>query len=261
MVSLYRHVVAIPFRPVALAFRTVAVVVVATGVIRLLDLFTPDPSWRTMLYFTAVTNVIVLVWLTIVAVATARDLVRRGARGLTNPSPEFHGAVLMAVTVTMLVYTVVLVPTLTQDPTYEAYTLTDSLVHVVAPVLVVLDWLLFTPKGRMRWRDPLLWALLPLGYLAFAFVFGALGGEFEPGVSYPYPFMDVATLGVGGVALWILGLAVALELVGFGYVAIDRALGRRSRDASGSRSDADASSTPAHTAPSPPTAMSPIVSE
>lgn len=215
---------AIPFRPAALAFRVVAVVLVATGVIRLLDLFTPDPSWRTMLYFTAVTNVIVLAWLTVVMLATLRDLVRRGPRGVTNPSPEIHGAVLMAVTVVMLVYTVVLVPQLTEDPSYQAYTLTDSLVHVVTPVLVVLDWLLFTPKGRMRWRDPFLWAILPLGYLAFAFVFGAFGGEFEPGVTFPYPFMDVATLGVGGVALWILALAVTLEIVGFAYVAVDRAL-------------------------------------
>ncbi|WES64596.1 Pr6Pr family membrane protein [Microbacter sp. GSS18] len=231
---------AIPFRPVAVAFRIVAVVLIATGVIRLLDLFTPDPSWRTLLYFTALSNVLALAWMATVAAATVRDLLTRGPRGLSNPSPEFHGAVLMAVTVTMLVYTIVLVPTLTEDSSYQAYTLTDTLVHVVAPALVILDWLLFTPKGRMRWRDPLLWALIPLGYLAFAFVFGSVGGEFAPGVRYPYPFMNLDTLGPGGVALWILALTIALEAVGFVVVAIDRALGRVGDGRGEAEADADA---------------------
>ncbi|QKJ20948.1 Pr6Pr family membrane protein [Microbacterium hominis] len=227
---------AIPLRPLALAYRIVAVVLIAAGIIRLLGLFSPDPSWSTLLYFTALSNVLALVWMTVVALATARDLVRRGARGLSNPSPEFHGAVMMAITVTMLVYTVVLVPSLTAGGSYVPYTLTDSLVHVITPILVVADWLLFTPKGRMRWVDPLLWGLIPWGYLAFAFVFGALGGEFAPGKSFPYPFMDVAALGLGGVALWIVALTVALEAVGFVYVAVDRALfrvGRRARDETG----------------------------
>ncbi len=216
----------IPYRPVALAYRVVAVALIATGVVRLLDLFTPDPSWYKLLYFTGLSNVLALAWMTAVLVATVVDLVRRGPRGVSNPSPEFHGAVLKAVTVTMLVYTIVLVPTLADGGGYVPYTFTDTLVHVAMPLLVVLDWLLFTPKGRMMWRDPLLWALIPLGYLAFAFTFGALGGEFGSGARYPYPFMNLDTLGFGGVAVWILALTIALETVGFVIVAVDRALGR-----------------------------------
>lgn len=224
---------AIPFRVVALVYRLAAVAVIATGIVRLLDLFTADPSWITMLYFTAQSNVLALVWMAIVAIWTARDLRADGPRGTTNPSARIHGAVMMAVTVTMLVYTVVLVPSLTTDSSYVPYTLTDSLVHVVTPILVVFDWLLFTAKGRMRWFDPLLWALIPLLYLVFAFIYSALGGEFAPGVRYPYPFMNVEVLGVGGVALWLVALTVALEIVGFAYVAIDRALGRAALRAPG----------------------------
>ena len=134
----------------ALAYRLVALGLIATGVIRLLDLFTADPSWKTLLYFTALSNVAATVWML---------------------------------------------------------------------------WLLLRTKGRMRWLDPLAWALFPLAYLAFAFIYGALGGEFEPGVNHPYPFMDVGALGVGGVALWILALVVVLEAFGFLLVAIDRGLG------------------------------------
>lgn len=217
---------AIPLRPLALVFRLVAVVAIATGLIRLLEVFSPEPSWRTLLYFTGMSNVLALAWMTVLLVATVRDLARLGVRGTTNPSPRWHGAVMMAVTVTLLVYTIVLVPSLTEDSSYQPYTLTDSLVHVVMPLLVIADWLLFTPKGRMRWTDPLLWGLIPWGYLAFGFTYGALGGEFHEGVRYPYPFMNVDTLGIGGVVIWIAALTITLEAVGFLYVAIDKALGR-----------------------------------
>ena len=82
------------------------------------------------------------------------------------------------------------------------------------------------PKGRLRWTDPLLWALIPYAYLAFALVYGGLGGEFLPGRTYPYPFLDVATHGVGGVVIRVLVLSVVLVGVGYVYVAIDRLLGR-----------------------------------
>jgi len=89
---------------------------------------------------------------------------------------------------------------------------------------------LFVPKGRIRRLDPLLWALIPLSYLVLAFVYSGLGGRFPGETAVPYPFMDVEVHGVGGVALWILVLAVALTAVGFGYSALDRWLGRRGAD-------------------------------
>lgn len=63
-------------------------------------------------------------------------------------------------------------------------------------------------------------------HLAFAFIRAALGGDFGAGRAFPYPFMDVGVHGVGGVALWILGLTVTLVLVGYVYVAVDALLAR-----------------------------------
>lgn len=64
----------------------------------------------------------------------------------------------------------------------------------------------------------------------FGFIYGALGGEFTPEQTYPYPFMNIEKLGLGGVALWIVALSAALVAVGFLFVAIDRML-----DAAGRR--------------------------
>ena len=131
-----------------------------------------------------------------------------------------------AITVTMLIYLFVLAPALfTQPGAYQPFTLTDNLVHIVTPVLVIVDWLLFIPKGEIKPYDPLLWALIPYAYLAFAFIYSAAGGRFD-GNPVPYPFMDASVNGVGGVIAWIAGLTVALIGVGYVYYGLDRLLTR-----------------------------------
>lgn len=216
---------AIRNRALALAFRLIAAAVAFTGTVRLLEVFTGTVWWK-MLFFTAQINVVATIWLAILAVTTLRELRRQGVRGATNPSVPIHGAIVLATTITMLIYTVVLVPMLSADGDYEAYTLTDSLVHVVTPLLMIGDWLLFTPKGRMRWVDPLWWLAIPTAYLAFAYTVHAFGGEFGPGVPYPYPFMDVETLGLGSVVMWLAALGAGVVALGYVIVAIDRGLAR-----------------------------------
>jgi hypothetical protein len=217
-------------RPVALAYRVLAFAVILTGIIRYSEILTGSPDWSTLLFYTMISNLLGLAWMLLLIVRTVRDLRRRGVFGTSTPSPRWGGAVMMALSVTMLIYLVVLVPTRFQDGDTDVFSLTDNLIHIVTPGLLIGDWLLFVRKGAFRWLDPLLWTLIPYAYLAFAFAFGAFGGEFTPGQKYPYPFMNVDTLGVGGVAVWLIALSVALVVVGFVYVLLDQALaaiGRR----------------------------------
>lgn len=219
---------ALRYRPSALAFRIVAVVAIAAGIVRLAGLFSGAPVWTTFTYYTAMSNVLCLGWMLVLAAATVRDLARHGTRGVTAPAPRLSAAVMMAITVTMLIYLVLLAPTAFAQSggEYVPFGLTDNLVHIICPCLLILDWLLFAPKGRLRRFDPLLWTLIPYAYLVFALVWAGTGREFGPGVAYPYPFLDVALHGVGGVALWIVGLSVALVGVGYVYLALDHVLGR-----------------------------------
>ena len=210
-------------RRAALAFRVVAALLIALGITRLLGIGDPPISFSTLLFYTMQSNILCLVWMVLLIIRTVKDLRAAGAKGWSSPSPRVGGAVMQAITVTMLIYLVVLLPQ--SEPGYVPFTLTDTLVHVVTPVLLILDWALFSPKGRFRGWDPLIWAALPYLYLLFAFGWGALGGEFSPGRSFPYPFMDIGTLGLSGVALWIVALTVALVAVGYLFLLIDRVLG------------------------------------
>lgn len=220
---LFAHA-AINARPVALVYRIIATALILTGIVRYAEILSGAPDGSTLLFYTMISNLIALVWMLLLLVRTVRDLARRGVSGTSTASPRWSAAVMMAVTVTMLIYLIVLVPTRFQDGDGDVFSLTDNLIHIVTPCLMIGDWLLFVPKGTLRRFDPLLWTLIPYGYLTFAFVFGALGGEFTPGQRYPYPFMNVDELGAAGVARWILALTVALVAVGYVYLLLDRVL-------------------------------------
>lgn len=97
---------------------------------------------------------------------------------------------------------------------------TDAALHDILPVLFVLYWLIFVPKGSLGWRAPFVWLIFPLAYLAVSLVRGAMTGY------YPYPWIDAAALGYQKVAINSLALLGVFLGVGFLFVLLDRALGR-----------------------------------
>ncbi|RWP44232.1 MAG: hypothetical protein EOR05_25985 [Mesorhizobium sp.] len=102
-----------------------------------------------------------------------------------------------------------------------ATTEANFLLHQLNPVLVVLFWLLFTRKGTLSWRDPLLWALYPLVYLAYALARGAAEGK------YAYPFIDVSANGWVGAMSNAVVIALGFVAAAEALVLIDRMLARR----------------------------------
>lgn len=234
---------ALPYRALAFAYRAVASLIILIGIARVTGLWSADPSWDSFLFFTVQSNVLCLVWMVWSAIVTVRDMQTKGWYGSSTPSARGEGFVMMAITVTMLIYLLVLVPYLFEQPgASEPFSLTDNLVHIICPVLVIVDWLLFIPKGSFRKIDPVLWAIIPYIYLIFAFAYGALGGDFGGGARVPYPFMDVEANGVGGVIAWIVGLTIALIAVGYVYYVIDQGLAGLNRRRIARRQDAGASS-------------------
>lgn len=235
----------LPHRTLAFAYRALASFVILLGIARVSGLWSASPTWSAFLYYTVLSNVLCLGWIVWSAIATLVDAQHKGWYGHSTPSARGAAAVMMAITVTMLIYLFVLAPSLfTQPGAYEPFTLTDNLVHIVTPILVIVDWLLFVPKGRVRLFDPLLWTLVPYAYLLFAYVYSTLGGRFAAGAAYPYPFMNVDENGLVGVFGWIAGLSVALVGVGYLYYGLDHWLGRLAVR----RTDAGASASAVETA-------------
>ena len=95
----------------------------------------------------------------------------------------------------------------------------DELLHDVMPVLFIIYWGLWVPKGTLRLAHIGLWMIYPLVYFAYILLRGDLLA------AYPYPFIDVASLGypqvfinAGGILAGFVGIALGLVEIGRAHV-------------------------------------------
>jgi hypothetical protein len=97
----------------------------------------------------------------------------------------------------------------------------DEIVHSVVPMLCIIHWLTFIPKGSIQWKHAINWLIYPTLYLAYTLVHGFTSGY------YPYPFMDVNTVGYGGFWLNSFYLFLLFLLLSFVLIGVDKYLGRK----------------------------------
>ena len=98
--------------------------------------------------------------------------------------------------------------------------LANALLHIVTPILTVAVWVIAGPRGWFSWRIVGAAYILPIAWLAFALVRGAVIG------AYPYPFLDVVTKGYPYVLAYAGGIIVFAFVVLMALWGLD-ALARR----------------------------------
>jgi hypothetical protein len=96
----------------------------------------------------------------------------------------------------------------------------NQLVHTVVPVLTVVGWLMFGPRGLTSARIAWLSVLYPVCWLAFTLIRGAVIHW------YPYHFIDVDTLGYAKTLLNTLWVSILLLGLAAGATALDTFLTR-----------------------------------
>lgn len=92
----------------------------------------------------------------------------------------------------------------------------DQGLHTVAPLAILIWWLVHAPKRRLDYGDLPVFVLWPTVYAAYVFWRGSRDGV------YPYPFVDRASLGAEAVAVNLAGLTVLFLLGGVVMVSIGR---------------------------------------
>lgn len=158
-------------------------------------------------YFTILSN------LAVAAVCVARA--RGGRDGLSGPGAR--AAVAVYIGITGLVYALLL-RTLWQPQGWQWWA--DSGLHYAVPVLYLLGWA-FDRHGGLGWRFFAVALSGPLVYFGWVLVLARWTGQ------YPYPFLDVAMLGVGATLRNVSTLALAfVALAGLVWI-VDHSLARR----------------------------------
>ncbi|MGL4744256.1 MAG: Pr6Pr family membrane protein [Dermatophilaceae bacterium] len=166
-------------------------------------------------YFTIWSNVVAAVGATLLAWQPERDSFWRRVIRLDG---------MLMVTVTALVYAVLLRPSAVVTGWSEV---TDPILHIVAPAVTVLVWLVWGPRGRVSGRVVLASFIVPVGWIAWMLIRGAVVG------AYPYDIVNVVELGYGPVVVTvtvILGFGFAVASTYWALdIALTRALSRSRR--------------------------------
>ena len=167
-------------------------------------------AWQYFSYFTTQANLLVI--------ATSLSLARRPDRDGSGWRIARLDA-LTGITITGLVHWFLLHPL---DHFRGWLWASDTLVHIVVPVLVVLGWLVFGPRRRVSIRVVLFGLIWPVVWLTYTLVVGAITGW------YPYFFLDVREGGAATVAVYCVAILILLLAVSCLFWLGDRWLpGRR----------------------------------
>ena len=154
----------------------------------------------------------------------------------THPNVYYasKGAITIVILLTATVYLVALLPN-----NFSMYTVTgnitgkaigNSLVHVISPILVTLDYFLFDEKGFFKLYYPWLWLIFPFMYVSFVYLFHSKGGHFY-GIggsrNFAYFFLDYQKIGIKGVIRWILSFSIFIIVLGYSLVIIDKKFAKK----------------------------------
>jgi hypothetical protein len=158
-------------------------------------------------YFTVTTNTLVAVLLTLC-------LIRSPERAPRAPT-------MAAATVYIIIVGIIYYLLLAKSWNPQGIQLVANVgLHYVMPAVTMLYWLLFVPKGETRWSHAVWWLIYPLVFFAFTLAEGLRVAW------YPYPFVDVTTLGYMKVAINGAALLIFFYVLNLIMIALDKTLGR-----------------------------------
>jgi hypothetical protein len=168
-----------------------------------------DAAWRYFGYFTIITNMLVAVAMTRVALGY-----------WPASAPSALTGVVFTIAIVGFVYHFILkahVPSLEAGPW-----IVDRTLHYLIPGLSAVFWLICVPKSNLTFADPFRWILIPVLYFAYAIARGIFDGW------YPYFFIDVNQLGYAVVFRNAIAMTAIVLMCGLALVAIVRAVESRS---------------------------------
>ncbi len=184
---------------------------------------------RVFMYFTIQSNIAIAI-----VCAAGIFMMFRGKRiGSAWYVIKFVATV--AITLTGVVFAAVLAPTLGN----RAWTIPNTLTHVVVPVAAVIDFFVTASGAGIKKRNVFFVIIPPLLYAVYAGIGYNRGWEFSEGCNYPYFFLNWGSpagafgftdgLPYLGCGWWILLLLAFLVIVGHCYLFIADRLGAKSK--------------------------------
>ncbi len=215
----------VPNRVASLIFKIVILAVCLISVLLNTGIFFGLFYPYVFLYYTIVSNIFCFIYYLVATIFTAVTIGKTGPRGAVRFTPHFKGAVVMSMVLASLIYAFILAD-------FSAGiipTVSGLLAHVVLPILVLMDWVLFDRKGKFMATDPLIWLVIPFSYYCIVLLAAQFGVVYSGGVHYPYRFMNPEIILWAPVLVNTVLICLGYYAIGNILLGVDRLLGNQAR--------------------------------
>ena len=185
--------------------------------------------WDFYVHFTNISNFLCFG----VMLASLIQTIKKKEDSFVTAAPLLKFIGMLGILLTFLVFNIMLAGAEGRDPQAN-WRVGSLLFHVLLPILFILDWVLFRERKKCKWYYPLASVGFPVAYVLFLLIH-AIILRFDSSILipttntpliYPYFFVNLDTLGVPGVLMWIAILSAAFVAVGYVFFGLDR-LGKK----------------------------------
>lgn len=199
------------------------------GVLGSVGLFEMNFMWDFYIYFTNISNYLCIGLMIAELIQTAK----KSGNSYVTVSPLLKFISCLGIVLTFLIFNIILAGEATRDPAtnYSARSIT---LHIILPILYVLDWILFYEHKKIRWNWPFISVLFPFFYMIYVIIHAVIL-RFDTSITniggtapliYPYFFLNIEKIGLLGVGKWIIYIGLGFILLGYIFYFIDRLLAK-----------------------------------
>lgn len=171
-----------------------------------------ETTIRFFSFFTILTNLVIAIYFTLSLLKE-----KKGYKLIINKSGTLT-AVTVYITIVGLVYQIFLRHIWEPKGTQI---IVDELLHSVIPILVFVFWYLYEEKKSVTYKQIPQWLIYPLIYLIYILIRGYYSAF------YPYPFVDVGSIGLKQVLINSAGLVLSFICISAVYVKLGQVIRMR----------------------------------
>ena len=220
-------------RVFALVFRIAGFFFALAGIFSSIGVFSRGLNLKMLMYYTIQSNIFVIVLFGILIVKTIIGLKKDGKSGNADYAPRLEFVCMVDIFITFLVFWTLLAPQLSKMAEgYSMWSFTNLATHGITPILMLVDYYLFTSFGRLKYRDAYCIAIFPILYFVMSTIAGFAGftyafGESGETTRFPYFFIDYDQNG-WFVLLYVFAIVITILLLSHALYFLDKKLHQRS---------------------------------
>lgn len=122
-------------------------------------------------------------------------------------------------TVTLIVYNLLLRGI--ELPQGQTVWWSNEILHVVGPLLLIVDWLFAPGRNRLEWNRVWVVVVFPIVWAAYTLIRGPLAVDALTGLNwYPYPFLNPGNSENGYLSVAFYVILISAIMIGVGSAAI-----------------------------------------